>query len=1160
MGDYSNITYDPSNRFVDLRHLQGRVILDADLNEYSDIHNHRTIIETEDVIGVHGVPKKNDGFKISISSDGRDLDISAGRIYVDGLLCELGKKYPATYSNQVYYPNPDSSYFNPPVITSPLDGSVTSPLTPANIDFSNLVNGTYLVFLDVWQLEINSLDKPSILEIALGGADTTTRIKNIWQVKLLAVSDPAAATTCKTKFPEWDKLTAPTTGKLSVQTKPEIQTDPCHLPPGSGYRGLENQLYRVEIQQGGVLNKSTFKWSRDNGSVETKIEKIEGDILTVSSLGKDDVLGFTGGQWVEIVEEESTFKNSPHPLVQISVVDPSTKQITLKTPVSQYKDKKNLKLRRWDHTDLSATADGIPIDGSLQDLEYGIQVQFSGDLVAGNHWSFAARTEAGVQWPKDESGNAPVAQPPAGIKHHYCKLALMRAANGDVALEDCRDLFPSLTDICAEDICFENDNCQLGQATTVQEALDMLCAANDLRDHNKHLHGYGVVCGLKVVCGADRSKVTIENGYALDCNGNIIRLRKPKAGQGPLVGGVFLNGKNGLDYDVVANAAALLDPGNTGIINGKVSLSIAGNGNDDSIISVEKYVPKSFWEDVLEGSLLKDFFEDAIEPLIDFLTSEFPTSLSVDAPVPLAQRRLTAIINLLAQLINSASGPYGFISGSKERKDDCGEGTAEENSEDQLLWCFYNNVKKLLSSHTFCAMFDKDRQFPAYKIQPGLSTIFGPTLKFHRRLRMHPSGNFAYTCGTDNKIHVYNLGKQEYIQALTFPAATNIQVQDIAINSKGTKLYSVGVLNNKHSIFAMADIAATGLLANPKASVECDMRFVSLGIQAPDNLYAIGLSEGLFEIKDLGLPTFSMTNRFPCNATGMLLIVEGDAVSRAFVASAGFVLGTPTAKYTEVQNIDIIALTPTFTCAIGGTDMGNDMVLHDKVVYITGDVSGARILSGFPILSSAPAFAPVGIPDSSVIRMAASTGEITKNFLFLALSDKFKVIRINLKGVPTPDLKFRIPVQLFPTGIIITAKGTQGYVLNTIVNTLTAINFEKVFAAPTPRFTREPPVELADYRDEVIDAFKDLLSHFLQYLKDAFCERFLVDCPDCTEADKVYLGTVEIRDGKVYHICNFTKRQYVKTFNTYGYWLSTVPILPIIKKSFAKFCCSVMGS
>src|SRR5262249_21755148 len=151
------------------------------------------------------------------------------------------------------------------------------------------------------------------------------------------------------------------------------------------------------------------------------------------------------------------------------------------------------------------------------------QVNFSsGSYHAGDYWLIPARTATGdIEWPPYQIPNTnPTAQPPFGIKHHYCRLALLAVSGGGPSvIEDCREKFPTLTEICAEDICFDNDNCNLANADTVQEAIDRLCAERDLRFHNKHLHGWGIVCGLQVECGPDplgqpRRHVTVRKGYA----------------------------------------------------------------------------------------------------------------------------------------------------------------------------------------------------------------------------------------------------------------------------------------------------------------------------------------------------------------------------------------------------------------------------------------------------------------------------------------------------------------------------------------------------------------------------------------------------------------------------------------------------------------------
>ncbi len=467
-GDFSRKTFNPKKHYSGVQKQQGRVDLDADWNEELDILQHRTHTETKDVIGASGVPKKGVSFKITVPASGNNLLIEKGHMYVDGLLCENEDQ--VTYFNQPYYPNPDGTIFNLP------PGSPPSPPNP------ELAAGTYIAYIDAWQREVNYLDNPLIHEVALGEADTATRLQNVWQVKLLAVNSAAAAT-CKTVFPEWNTLITPSTGQLNAQTKKVIDPlNPCVLPPRAGYQRLENQLYRIEVQKGGNLANTRFKWSRNNATIETIIKSVNGSILTVEDTGKDEVLGFTGGQWVEIVDEESTLKSTPRQLIQILSVDPAIHQITLSTSNIPNINNGKLKLRGWDQSVAAATADGIPAAGGWIDIEDGVQVSFSvGNYRAGDYWLIPARTATGeIEWPPFNIPNLfPVAQLPLGIKHHYCRLALVKVSSTPsgkmVEVEDCRPKFPSLTEICAEDVCYNNSNCSNSTAQTVQQALDELC-------------------------------------------------------------------------------------------------------------------------------------------------------------------------------------------------------------------------------------------------------------------------------------------------------------------------------------------------------------------------------------------------------------------------------------------------------------------------------------------------------------------------------------------------------------------------------------------------------------------------------------------------------------------------------------------------------------
>src|SRR5207248_9391644 len=66
---------------------------------------------------------------------------------------------------------------------------------------------------------------------------------------------------------------------------------------------------------------ATFVTSRDNGSVVTPIERIDGSVITVASLGPDEVHGFAAGQWVEVRDDIQELEGLPGQLLRIASVD-----------------------------------------------------------------------------------------------------------------------------------------------------------------------------------------------------------------------------------------------------------------------------------------------------------------------------------------------------------------------------------------------------------------------------------------------------------------------------------------------------------------------------------------------------------------------------------------------------------------------------------------------------------------------------------------------------------------------------------------------------------------------------------------------------------------------------------------------------------------------
>ena len=154
-GDFSRFTFDPRKHYSGVLHQQGRVWLDSDWNE--DVLERLALLQTElsDVIGACGVPSPGTAFPLSPSTNPNALDdfgISAGHCYVNGILCQLE-------ANTSYLTQPDLP--DPPRIPIPTDGSTL----------------TALVYFEAWQRLITYLEDDSLREIALGGPDTSTRLK-----------------------------------------------------------------------------------------------------------------------------------------------------------------------------------------------------------------------------------------------------------------------------------------------------------------------------------------------------------------------------------------------------------------------------------------------------------------------------------------------------------------------------------------------------------------------------------------------------------------------------------------------------------------------------------------------------------------------------------------------------------------------------------------------------------------------------------------------------------------------------------------------------------------------------------------------------------------------------------------------------------------------
>lgn len=1231
--DISRDTFRPQRHFSSVRLEQGRVSVDADWNEQIEINHHYHRTTARDVIGASGTPKLESGFELVLAPDGSDVLIKPGRYYVDGILCELDT---ATASVTSYGPGAKQATIaswrsrafakdqwvrafvpgKPPIYTKVTAVDATKGIVTFADEINALgagaqltVMGTYgtqpdlavtlpsplfpvgsaVLYLDVWEREVTALDDPDIREVALGGADTATRTRVVWQLKSLQL-DGAGPFECSSVLPDYDALIAPPTGQLAARAKRDVTTDnPCLVPTSAGYRRLENQLYRVEIHDPGSLadGKATFKWSRENGAVVGTITGVVGKVLTLAAPPRDENLGFAAGDWVEITDDVSELAGTPGTLLKVTKAE--GKQLTLNAAPPAIDLARSPKVRRWESAGALKVASDLTKDDGYLRLEDGVQIRFfDGTYRTGDFWLIPARTITfDVEWPSDAIG--PLPQPRKGPRHHYARLAVITTALQDdenvSSLADCRRKFPPLTDITADDVSLDSDCDLLVDAKTVHEALDRLCHERDLRFHNKHLHGWGIVCGLQVYCGPDseppegsevfttvHDTVTVKNGYAIDSNGNDI-IVDTRDEQGTETG-------DQLQILEMLRKQKLLVNDNGSLKDGSVSLWMKQGATAKDRYRLELYDPNSnSWASILKNGFWWDVWTDCIVPLINAFKDEFV------GPDPQTWDHIISFINVLAPLLFPQHGGNVYIS----------------PKEDAILRAFYEKLRKLLQSKTYCAMFD-GRGFPDYDpifepttLDPRPSTIFGRVLQgfsIPSRMRITPNGQLAFTLSgkivakdQSSIIHVFDIrfkDGEKLLVETAFPT-TGATVTDVAFSPDSKTLYAIAILNGNDSLFATADISDPKTVKWGTVTTLCDFPLVTVqrSLTDPKKLYAVARGTGLFEIDVGGLqPNQPLLVPFTaCGHLELAMVGTGDLRKQYAFCTVG---STPT--YDRVRRIDLanaagpvveyvlpasnaqgtddicVATEPNgkFFKLFAVANAGSGQTSKRLVRWDVGGAQATPMEATIDLQFQPPNNNPSAV-DHTLYRL---TYNPTTQRVLIASFESFLIKMVE----PTKNELDRVthPTQLWPIAIAHNPasefaatngpKLTGGvFVLNALSGTIN--NIPAAYVGKTPQVVKL--AELAKYHKLVLEAFIDLFGKFAQYLKDCFCDHFLIHCPE-GDIQKIYLARIDIKNEQVDNICNFSRRRYVHSFPTVEYWLTLVPVLPVVRKLVGDWCCTLI--
>ena len=308
-GDYSRFTYDSKKHYSSVRMQQGRLQLDSDWNEAQDIRLHHERMLALDAIGPAGAPRDSAGFMLSYVKERDDFLIGRGRYYVDGILCEN-------------------------------DGDIFYSEQPHSLKkISDLADGRYIAYLDVWESAVSAIEDPDIREIALGGPDTTSRFKVMWRLDIEPFSGQMH---CDAKSRSQARMAA----KIERGRASSKDNGPCSSSINDGYGYLGNNLYRVEIHDGGSQAAATFKWSRDNCSIIRAVQSIDKKTITILDPARNAGQIFHPGQFVEITNDERELKGENGEFARIESIDDL--RLTLNREISPQSFEPNPKVLLWD--------------------------------------------------------------------------------------------------------------------------------------------------------------------------------------------------------------------------------------------------------------------------------------------------------------------------------------------------------------------------------------------------------------------------------------------------------------------------------------------------------------------------------------------------------------------------------------------------------------------------------------------------------------------------------------------------------------------------------------------------------------------------------------------------------------------------------------------
>lgn len=527
--DRAKLTFTPTRQYREVVAQQGRVTLEADLNEASRIAAEALRLETIDIVGPAGTP--DNGYDVDAVSAGATLAVGKGTMYLAGQRLTL--------------PSPILIEKQPDWLDQAQDPLWTDP---------DKIEGHAVLGLLAQEQEIGAVEDPALRETALGGPDTSARIRLLQRFPLI----PAKAATCAAAIKEvgafWaargrDLDTASATLRSrsrllvsALSTAPAAS--PCDPPAQSGYLGADNQLIRVQITEFNPATRTgRLLWGFNNASTLYRCKPLDATTLELAARPVAPEFTPASKQAVQLLfaaadlgEGALAAALTGHVATLATAYQPDTQTVVLPAAMPAAYQKppagRPLFLRLWQE-DLP-----FALDTAVKLGETGLAVTIGSSsgsaLGIGDYWSFAVRPlTPELVYPARLLATP---QPPDGPRLSFCDLAVVnRVARRFSVSDDCRLKFDSLVELTARRSTATGCCISLkpAQAKQLQIILDRLAATGS--DHTVHLEPgvYDLPAPLRLDAR--------HRGLVLArCGGGRVVLRAPKVATAAFARGMIL--------------------------------------------------------------------------------------------------------------------------------------------------------------------------------------------------------------------------------------------------------------------------------------------------------------------------------------------------------------------------------------------------------------------------------------------------------------------------------------------------------------------------------------------------------------------------------------------------------------------------------------------